>query len=227
MGFYMATIRKIKRAHGIVYKAIIKDRQGKAITSKTFTRKTDAATWAKRIEADTEAVQALGSKGGRMTFKQLADEYMSQWLGKDLNQVNRVQYWVNDIGLYRLPDITGDLIRQRLKLFEQGGCIRGNGGLGNSLTMNRTRKPGTVNRHRTALSGIFRYAVQRGYLTVNPVSKTTCLKDDAKIVRFLSYSERNSLLEACRQSEWNKLYLLVLMAMTTGMRKGELLKLRW
>jgi len=32
---------------------------------------------------------------------------------------------------------------------------------------------------------------------------------------------------ACRASHWDKLYLLVLLAITTGARKGELTKLRW
>jgi integrase len=45
--------------------------------------------------------------------------------------------------------------------------------------------------------------------------------------RVLSADERQRLLKACQESHWEKLYLLVLMAMTTGARKGELLKLRW
>lgn len=45
--------------------------------------------------------------------------------------------------------------------------------------------------------------------------------------RYLSDNERDRLLEACRNSEWDRLYLLVLMAMSTGMRKGEMLQLNW
>jgi integrase len=45
--------------------------------------------------------------------------------------------------------------------------------------------------------------------------------------RFLSDDERVRLLEACRGARWPRLYLLVLMALTTGARKGELLGLRW
>ncbi len=46
-------------------------------------------------------------------------------------------------------------------------------------------------------------------------------------VRFLSDAERKRLLAVCRASTWPKLYLLVLVALTTGARKGELLALRW
>lgn len=54
----MATIRKIHRKTGPVYKAIIKDRPGKAITSKIFTRKTDASIRAKGLKP-REAVGRL------------------------------------------------------------------------------------------------------------------------------------------------------------------------
>ena len=45
--------------------------------------------------------------------------------------------------------------------------------------------------------------------------------------RFLDDAERVRLLAACKASTWPKLYLLVLLALTTGARKGELLGLRW
>jgi integrase len=51
--------------------------------------------------------------------------------------------------------------------------------------------------------------------------------DTKKRERVLTDIERQRLLEACKKSHWKKLYLLVLMAMVTGARKGELLKLRW
>lgn len=47
------------------------------------------------------------------------------------------------------------------------------------------------------------------------------------VVRFLSDDERVRLLEACRASKWPRLYGLVLLALTTGARRGELEGLRW
>lgn len=227
-GFIMAvTIRKIQRQKGVVFNAIIKDRLGKAITSKTFTRKTDAMIWAKRIEADREAISALGHKGAKMTFKDLVDEYTQQWQGKDPFWINRKSFWVNRIGHYRLKDIDTDLMREQLKDFHQGDCMRGNGGTGKTTTFNKTRSAATVNRHKNTLSGIFKYAYQQGYIYANPLGRISRLKDTAKNIRYLTDTERTALFAACRESEWPKLYLLVLMAMTTGMRKGELLGLHW
>lgn len=52
------TIRKIPRSSGIRFKAIIRDRSGRALRSKTFTKLGLAREWAKRIEADRELVAA-------------------------------------------------------------------------------------------------------------------------------------------------------------------------
>lgn len=45
--------------------------------------------------------------------------------------------------------------------------------------------------------------------------------------RFLSDDELKRLLAVCRLSKWSRLRLLVLMAATTGARRGELLALRF
>lgn len=45
--------------------------------------------------------------------------------------------------------------------------------------------------------------------------------------RFLSQDELQRLLDACRASESPDLYLAVVLAITTGARRGELLGLRW
>ena len=56
------TIRKIKNQSGFVYRAVIKDRLGKQITSKTFNRKTDAKIWADRIDSDRMRLQPMVTK---------------------------------------------------------------------------------------------------------------------------------------------------------------------
>ncbi|MFZ2168971.1 MAG: hypothetical protein WAW61_04960 [Methylococcaceae bacterium] len=71
----MATIRRIQRKTGTVYKAIITKR-GEALKSQTFTLKRDAVAWAKRIEADDEMMEALGTRGASMRLDELVDEYI-------------------------------------------------------------------------------------------------------------------------------------------------------
>ncbi len=103
------TIRKIQNKTGIVYRAIIRDRLGKQIKSKTFQRKTDAKAWSIPIAADHDAIAAYGSKGARMTFAGLVDEYIDQWQCKDIaNQQQRSFYWVSLFGEYRIDEIDAE-----------------------------------------------------------------------------------------------------------------------
>jgi integrase len=222
----MATIRKIQRQSGVVYKAIIK-KSGVELKSKTFTLKRDAVAWSKRIEADEEMMESLGTRGAGMRFSELVNEYIGQWQGKDeKNQFIRAAYWADVFGNYKLVDINTDLIRQQLKEFAVGKCRRGDGS-GKSKATTRTRSATTVNRYRCVLSSIFKYALSEGFLTINLVSRVPSRKVNNLRTRFLSEDERNRLLAACKESTWDKLHLLVLMAMTTGMRKSELINLRW
>ncbi|WP_371264950.1 site-specific integrase [Nitrosomonas communis] len=63
----------------------------------------------------------------------------------------------------------------------------------------------------------------------NPVRKESVsrFKENPSKDRFLTENEQQCLLTACQVSHWERLYLLVLIALTTGARKGELLRLKW
>ena len=80
---------------------------------------------------------------------------------------------------------------------------------------------------KAALSSIFQYGIDKKYLVKNPADKVRIKAEPNQIERFLSNDERVRLLKACKESTWDKMYLLVLLAITTGMRKSELTNLRW
>ncbi len=46
-------------------------------------------------------------------------------------------------------------------------------------------------------------------------------------MRFLSDDERKRLFDACKASKWKPMFALVLLAIVSGARKGELKALRW
>ena len=137
------TIAKIPTRSGFKYKAHVK-KNGKNLKIKTFTRKTDARTWAKRIEADFELMEALGCKGSSLTLSQLADEYLDDWSGKDTNQAPRVAFWVTVLGRYNLVDITATVVREALEALGKGLCKRGDG-VGRAKNLNRNPAPATIN----------------------------------------------------------------------------------
>lgn len=212
----MATIAKVPRVNGIAWKAIIK-RRGRNLKSKTFQTKTAAREWARRMESDAELADALDDPGRRITLAELADRYLDQWQGRDHHRVSQVNWWRQRFSSHRLADIRPEDIRLTLREYAEGRDRVGT----------RPRAPATVNRMKAALSAMFSYAMREGLANRNPVRQVAGLSEQNKRTRYLSTEERKQLLTACRQSRWERLYLLVLMAMMTGARKGELKSLRW
>jgi len=94
--------------------------------------------------------------------------------------------------------------------------------------LSRTLKPGTVRQYLDALSAVFTVAVEElEWLDVNPLAKVRKPPASPGRVRVLSTEERTRLLAACAASPNPSLYRLVLLALTTGARRGELLSLTW
>lgn len=222
----MATIAKIQKSSGIRYKAIIKH-DGRILKTKTFTRKTDAKAWAKGVEADQERLEALDTAGAVMTLATLIDEYMIQYSGKDRSIHGSMAFWRRYLGAKKLIDITTREIRELLNGYAEGRC-----NIPIDPDKKATRKPGprapaTVNRMKAAISSLLSYARREGHINRNPAQAVASRTENNQIVRWLSDDERERLLEACKASPWPRLYPLVVMALTTGARRGELLKLTW
>ena len=92
------------------------------------------------------------------------------------------------------------------------------------------RSPRTAQHILSLLKAVLNKARNWGILKGdNPVSKVKVPKFDNRRVRFLSYDEANMLLEKCKEknTSTNHIYLIVLMALTTGMRAGEIFNLKW
>ena len=207
----LATIQKINRSKGVVYRVLIRKKGFKSIT-KVFSTKRMATQFANRVESSNEELLAYGSVGkSKAILSEVADTYLTrEYKGKDLQkQRTRTDFWVKSIKVERVADITtSDIYEAMAKLPKS---------LSNS----------TINRYKSAASVVFSYACRHYNLTSNPVQLIPSLPEDNHRVRYLSTLERNSLLNACKEACWSKLYLLVLIAITTGARRGELLGLRW
>jgi integrase len=121
-------------------------------------------------------------------------------------------WWKAKLGDYTLATITAPILsKYRDELQTKEGAA-----------------PGTVNRYLSALSKAFSNAVREWHwIQENPLTRVSKKAEPMGRVRYLSDEERARLLEACRASERKELYLIVLFGLTTGMRRGELLGLRW
>jgi len=83
--------------------------------------------------------------------------------------------------------------------------------------------PATVNRELACLKHIYTKAIEWNYATVNPAKSVKFLKEPPGRLRYLSSDEAGRLLDACS----GYLRSIVITALNTGMRKGEILSLRW
>ena len=126
-------------------------------------------------------------------------------------------WWKQELGHCLLSDIKPSHIAQkRDKLLSQDTFYK------------RPRSPTTVVRYIASLSHAFSIAVKEWeWMDENPIRKINKPKLPQGRIRFLDESEKNRLLDACNQSHSAYLYPIVVLALTTGMRKGEILTLNW
>lgn len=65
-----------------------------------------------------------------------------------------------------------------------------------------------------------------GWIEDSPMKKVRKPQEPRGRVRFLSDEERNTLLETAKKSSNPFLYLVIVLALSTGMRQGEIMNLR-
>ena len=206
----MSSIQKIKNSKVVSYRVYIRRNGIKTIT-KTFPSKKLATQFALKVEGDRQIQLAFGGKSNSTKFKDLVREYiLNEYQGSyPKEQKSKLNYWANLFGDKQIVYITKSDISNGI----------------HKLPSHLTNA--TINRYKAAISVVFSYACREYDLPDNPVRHIRSLPENNSRIRFLSDDERSRLFEACRASDWDKLYLLVLMAITTGSRKGELQSLRW
>ncbi|MHB8155594.1 MAG: tyrosine-type recombinase/integrase [Candidatus Omnitrophota bacterium] len=84
-------------------------------------------------------------------------------------------------------------------------------------------KPGTVNRELSVLKSMFSRAVEWSRAIENSAKGVKKFKENNRRQRCLAYEEEDKLLANCNE----RIKPIVLVALHTGMRKGEILKLKW
>jgi len=92
------------------------------------------------------------------------------------------------------------------------------------------RSIASVNRELALLRKMLNVATAEGWLLVNPFKQGAALIDSAaekKRERILTQEEENALLAACNAPKRGHLRAIIIAALDTGCRRGELLKLRW
>ena len=211
----MASINKHIADDGkITYRVRVR-LKGYPVQSATFDRLTDGKKWAQQTEAAIrEGRHFKTAEAKKHTFAEMVDRYIKSVLPSKPKQIkdqgHQLRWWKERIGNYLLADVTTALIVQYRD------------------DLGQNRSPATVVRYMAALSHCFTIAVNEWqWLEDSPMRKVKKPKESRGRVRYLDDDERAKLLQACKESSNEWLYMCVILALSTGMRQGELMGLKW
>ena len=88
--------------------------------------------------------------------------------------------------------------------------------------------PSTTNAYMSHLSSVLTACVQQWeWLYQYPIFRIRRLSEPKGRARYLNDKERECLLHVCKHSRSPHLYVVVMLAIATGARYRELLRLRW
>jgi len=215
----MATIRK----KGKTWQAVIRKDDGFPPTYKSgFYTKQEAKDWAAQEEARRQQTNYFPEQVAKKhTLAHAIDQYIDLILpskpksGKDI--LRHLNWWKEKLGSYALMRVTPELIAQHRKELMEGITSKGT-----------KRSTATVNRYMASLSIALTFAVKEcGWITANPMLRVYKLQESRGRDRILSKEECERLLAACAKSRNALLVPIVTLAITTGMRQGEILNLTW
>lgn len=217
----MAVIEERKSKDGISYRVKIR-LKGYKPQEATFKRKTDAKNWA----SSTEAAMREGryfkcAESKKRTLAELIDKYIETVLSHKsesmkASQATQLAWWKDKAGYYLLADFTPQIIASLREELANSPTPRG-----------EKRSNATINRYLAALSHVLTIAANEWeWLEANPVLKIKRHNEGQGRVRYLDDNERTKLLEACKDSTNKQLHTIVVLALSTGMRKGEILNLK-
>jgi integrase len=213
----MATINKRVDKDGKVKFQVSIRLKGFPTQTDTFERLTDAKRWVQQTEAAMrEGRHFKTAEAKKRTLGEMIDKYIELFKPEKGRNAQLI-WWKARLGKYVLADITPAIIALGRDDLLKENTKRG-----------RIRTSSTVVRYIAALSHVFTVGIKEfGWIETSPVSKITKPKEPPGRVRFLSDEERVRLLEACKVSDSPILYLVVVLAISSGMRASELMTLTW
>lgn len=189
--------------------------------SKNFKSLQHAKQWKRATEGDIEkGLYVSFSKAEQHTLADAINRYERDILPLKQNDYDNVarhlQRWKAELGHLKLNRVNQSVIaevrdKMLLEKTPKGGL----------------RSNGTVNRYLATLSHVFSTAVREWqWINENPCLKVKKPKESVGRVRYLSKEELFRLIEACKRSGNANLYLIFLIALTSGARKSEILWLK-
>ncbi len=216
----MSCIQKRLRAGGgLSYRVRVKYR-GRVLSS-THRDRAKAERWAaERGALIRDDFHFAGESNRRRLLGDVIDRYVEHVLPQKRDRANpkrQLRWWKRRLGTLSVQDVTrADIALARDELLTKGAGARKRCG------------PATTVRYLAALSHVFSVAINDWqWADVNPVKGIRRPREPRGRDRYLLDEERVQLLTACKESKSPDLYDFVMLALSTGMRRGEVESLEW
>lgn len=192
------------------------DNSGQRVMKSGFSTKAEAESYLAKTRLELDK-GTLVYKNKQVMFATLANSFMGDYAESYCRTNTKKGYYSylkNHIlpyfGGFKACDITPNVIRDYIKVLQQEK------GLANK----------TINHTLNLLSGIFSKAVEDNYVNYNPLTSIKRLKLPHVEMQFLDTFDIKALLQTAKE-DYPNFYPLLQTAITTGMRRGELLALTW
>jgi len=218
----MASIQKRKNKNGTSHWRAVVRIKGFPTVCNHFDRKQEADDWAQEVERQIKMGQFKFERvNTHRTFADLVERYISdgalEHLRAQKDAIRHMDYWKKRLSGYALVHLIPELLSKERQLLIETPMFNG-----------KKRSSATVNRYIAALSSCLTYACRRlCWIDENPCFNLIKLKESKGRDRILSEDEASRLIISCKESRNPYLFCIVLFAITTGMRQGEILQLKW
>jgi len=234
----MASIQRITSplTGEISYRAQVRVK-GQAAQSNTFPNRKEALQWANSVETSIRENRFFPqARASRLTFSSIVERYLKDSVGalsetEKAARKQQLEWWVKYFDGKVLAEVTVERVAEGRDALASETYTRGKARKkrGKEIKPREHNRSGaTVNRYLAALSHMLSIAVREWRLLErNPVRDISKNKESRGRTRFLTNAERTALLDACAKSQWKPLEAIVLLALTTGARRGELVNLKW
>ncbi len=162
-------------------------------------------------------------KEQKVRFEDFADEYLEvhckpnnkSWHKSDYPILNNLNKYF--VGKYLYEITPKDIAQYKAERIKEVKKSKLNYGKEQFIS------PATVNRSLAVLKSMFNKAIVWGKAEHNPCNAVKLFKENNQRLRFLEREEIDKLLTNCCEH----LRSIVVVALNTGMRKGEILGLKW
>ena len=223
----MATIQERKGKNGSTFRVLIRIK-GFPEQVKSFKRRTDAKLWAQQTESAIRKgeFKSVTTEARRHTLKVVIHAYREEVMPHKAPSTQRsektfLNFWENELGDYALSFLDADTISKKITALTNAGDTRQK--LVKDAKPNKPKSKKTIKHYRDTLERLLNFAKQKGWMGQNPMDGVPRVtKINNARTRYLDDDERKALLKSCKESPNELLYPIVIFALSTGARLGEI-----